>query len=124
MSLIIFRHYGKLNKEKERLLSIHQKIITKSEVFIEEIDCYSDRKDIDETMTAIIDLKIEPIENEIEMWQKKLADSDHREGRGYHLSKGQKTKIYRRMNNLKYKLKNLSKKEVYFFVVVVRCFNV
>ena len=105
MSLIIFRHYRKLNKEKEQLLSIHQKIITRSKEFIEEIDRYSDRKNIDETMTAIIDLEIELIENDIKIWQKKLANSDHRKGIGYHLSKGQKTKIYRRMNNLKYKLK-------------------
>jgi len=124
MSLIIFRHYRKLNKEKERLLFIHQKIITKSEEFIKEIDYYSDRRNIDETMTAIIDLEIEPIENEIEMWQKKLADSDHREGREYHLSKGQKTKIYRRMNNLRYKLKKSLKKRGLFFTVILRRFNV
>lgn len=117
MSLIIFRHYRKLNKEKERLISIQQKIITRSEKFVEEINCYSNRKNIDETMTAIIDMEIEPIENEIKMCKKKLADNDDREGREYHLSKGQKTKIYRRMNNLKYKLKNLSKKEVYFLLL-------
>ena len=124
MSLIIFRYYRKLNKEKEQLLSVQQKIITRSKEFIEEIDRYSDSNNIDETMTAIIDLEIKPIENEIEMWQKKLADSDHRRGIEYHLSKGRKTKIYRRMNNLKYKLKKSLEKRGLFFTVILRCFDV
>ncbi|MEA2098239.1 MAG: hypothetical protein U9P70_04190 [Patescibacteria group bacterium] len=79
----------------------------RSAEIIEEINRF-DEQTLDAIATMISDSKTNKIKEGIKTLEEKLDNDINRKGRQYHLSKGEKTYIFVRIDKLKCELKKIS----------------
>ena len=104
------RGYKKMVAKK---LEAQRYIKTRSAELIKKMDHYENGGNIS---AAIIDLRIELAENEIDECRKKIYNSDNKIGKEYHLPKKQRKTIKIQIADLEYNLKNLFNKRDLIFI--------
>ncbi|MCK5084748.1 MAG: hypothetical protein KAQ64_03775 [Candidatus Pacebacteria bacterium] len=114
MSLLIRRCYEKTRREKEeekeKLFLIHQKMRGRTVELIERVE-YCNKKTLEKTIAAIIDLKTETIENELKIIKLRFRYNIFSFNKYF-----QKRKLEVRKKELEEQL-NLLQKEIYFLLL-------
>ena len=115
MSLLIRRCYEKTRREKEeeekeKLFLIHQKMRERAVELIKRVECYN-KKTLEKTIAAIIDLKTETIENELKIIKLRFRYNIFSFNKYF-----QKRKLEVRKKELEEQL-NLLQKEIYFLLL-------